>query len=92
MKVEAVSEETFEREAQTTDAATLQRRLQEVLEDNARLWDEVHRLCAERREIQYYEKLADQITSSASWKLTAPLRSGKAISHKVKGKLPRRSS
>lgn len=62
-------------------------RLDEALAENARLWEENHRLRAERREVDYYEALANQLTSSASWRLTTPLRSGKTLAAKVRRRL-----
>ena len=43
-----------------------QPRLQELLEERARLWEELHRLRAERREVAYYEALAEQMRTSVS--------------------------
>lgn len=61
-------------------------------QERARLWEELHRLRAERREVEYYEKLAGQMQSSISWRVTAPLRSGKTLAVKVRRKLSERSS
>jgi hypothetical protein len=69
-----------------------ERRLAETLAENARLWQEVHRLRAERREVDYYERLAQQVTSSLSWRITTPLRSGKAVAAKARRKLAERDS
>ena len=81
-------------------ASDTQERLQELLDERARLWEELHRLRAERREVAYYEALAERnelwaqlqtrnaqdrqlehqqrvieaMTSSLSWRITAPLR------------------
>ena len=67
-------------------------RLEELLAERARLWDEVQRLRAERREVEYYEALATQMRTSVSWRITAPLRAGKELSGKVRRRLERRSS
>ena len=70
-----------------TRARTAEARLSELAEERARLWDEVHRLRAERRQIEYYENLARQIEGSLSWRLTRPLRDGKAQYVKVRRRL-----
>ena len=67
-------------------------RLEELLAERARLWDEVQRLRAERREVEYHEALATQMRTSVSWRFTAPLRAGKQVAGKVRRRLERRSS
>ena len=67
-------------------------RLRELLEERARLWEELHRLRAERREVAYYEALAEQMRTSVSWRVTAPLRAGKTVAGKVRRKLSSRRS
>jgi hypothetical protein len=62
----------------------------ELRAENARLWDEVNRLRAERREVEYYEQLAAHMQGSASWKLTEPLRAAKRLAGKVRAELDRR--
>ena len=69
------------------EPVTDQQRLQEVLEERARLWEEVHRLRAERREVEYYEALAMKMQTSVSWRVTAPLRLGKTLAIRVRRKL-----
>ena len=61
-------------------------------QERARLWEELHRLRAERREVEYYEELTRQLQSSVSWRVTAPLRSGKTLAVKVRRKLSERAS
>ena len=51
-------------------------RLEEALAERARLWEELHRLRAEQREVEYYEALAAKMETSVSWQVTAPLRHG----------------
>ena len=58
--------------------------LAEAREERARLWEEVHRLRAERREVEYYERLATQMQTSVSWRITTPLRAGKVLAAKVR--------
>ena len=77
---------------QQVDSAELERRLQDAQAERARLWEEVHRLRAERREVEYYEQLAQSVMSSASWRLTTPLRTAKALTIRVRAKLAERRS
>ena len=72
------------------DESNSDARLDEALAENARLWQEVHRLRAERREVAYYERLAKQLETSLSWRVTTPLRSGKTFAAKVRRKLEAR--
>ena len=67
--------------------ASLDRRLQEALEDRARLWEEVHRLRAELREMEYFREAAYTVLTSTSWRITRPLRASKTLA----GWLRRRS-
>jgi hypothetical protein len=64
--------------------------LAETRQERARLWEEVTRLRAERREVEYYERLAEGMRTSVSWQVTAPLRSGKVLAAKVRHKLDKR--
>jgi len=70
----------------------LETRLAEALAERARLWEEVHRLRAERREVEYYERLATQMQTSVSWRITAPLRIFKTLWVRVRRKLDERST
>ena len=67
-------------------------RVEELLAERARLWDEVHRLRAERREVEHYRQQAEYVTSSLSWRVTAPLRVGKQLKVKLQRKLEERRS
>jgi hypothetical protein len=64
--------------------------LAEARAERARLWEENNRLRAERREVEYYERLAEQMRTSVSWQVTAPLRFGKALNATVRAKLEER--
>ena len=64
--------------------------LEELRRENARLWEENARLRAERREVEYYERLAEGMRTSVSWQLTTPLRSAKVLAAKVRKKLDER--
>jgi hypothetical protein len=65
----------------------LETALAEARAERARLWEEVQRLRAERREVEYYEKLAAHMAGSVSWKLTSPLRTAKRLATRVRRKL-----
>ena len=65
-------------------AEAAEARVTELAAERARLWEEVNRLRAERREVEYYERLAKQVTGSVSWKITEPLRAGKALALTVR--------
>jgi hypothetical protein len=83
-----------ERKDHSTDAerlAAAETALAELREERARLWEEVHRLRAERREVEYYERLATQMQSSVSWRITAPMRAGKVLAAKVREKFEERA-
>ncbi len=67
-------------------------RVEELLAERARLWEELHRLRAERRDVEHYRRQAEYVTSSLSWRITAPLRTGKQLRLKVRKKLQERSS
>jgi len=62
----------------------------ELRRENARLWEENARLRAERREVEYYERLAEGMRTSVSWQVTTPLRSGKVLAAKIRKKLNER--
>ena len=63
---------------------------EDLREENARLWAENNRLRAERREVEYYERLAEGMRTSVSWQITAPLRISKVVAAKVRKKLDER--
>ena len=71
-------------------AEAAEARVAELAAERARLWEEVNRLRAERREVDYYERLAVQMQGSVSWRITAPLRIGKVLAAKVRRKLDER--
>ncbi len=73
------------------DDQKLSARIDELLAERARLWEEVHRLRAERREVEHYRKQAEYVTNSLSWRITAPLRIGKQLKIKVQRKLAERA-
>jgi hypothetical protein len=67
-------------------------RVEELLAERARLWEELHRLRAERREVEHYRKQAEYVTNSLSWRITSPLRIGKQLKTRVQRKLDERPS
>ncbi|MBE2317417.1 hypothetical protein DVA67_015650 [Solirubrobacter sp. CPCC 204708] len=78
----------------TTDwqarAEAAEARVAELTAERARLWEENNRLRTERREIEYYERLATQMQTSLSWQITSPLRTAKVLNAKVRRKLEQR--
>lgn len=72
----------------TTDwearALTAEARVRELTEERARLWDELHRLRAERSEEQHFRNVVRYMESTASWRLTTPLRGFKRLYVKVR--------
>jgi hypothetical protein len=75
-----VSEVDWETRARRAEAA-----LEDVRREKADLWEEVQKLRAERREVEYHEKLAAQMADSVSWRITAPLRAAKRRSLRKPG-------
>ena len=76
----------------TEDDRRTSARVDELLAERARLWEEVHRLRAERREVEHYRQQAEYVTNSLSWRITAPLRIGKQLKSMVQRKLDERTS
>jgi hypothetical protein len=64
--------------------------LAEARAERARLWEEVNRLRAERRGVEYYEALAAKMETSVSWRITAPLRIFKTLWIRVRKQLDER--
>jgi hypothetical protein len=62
-----------------TRAQTAEARVEELAAERARLWEEVHRLRSERREDEHFRDLARYMESSASWRITRPLREVKRV-------------
>jgi hypothetical protein len=71
-------------------ARTAEARVEELAAERARLWDELHRLRAERRSVEHYQAVADYMEQSASWRVTRPLREAKALMMLVRKKLAER--
>jgi hypothetical protein len=82
---ERIADIDWEQRARAAEA-----RVEELAAERARLWDEVHRLRAERREVEHYEAVAAYMEQSASWRLTWPLREGKRLAMLVRKKLDER--
>ena len=83
--------ETTESEDWRRRAEAAEARVKELGDERARLWEELHALRAERRQIEHYEAKARYVEGSLSWKVTRPLRDSKALVHKVRTKLSERS-
>ena len=62
-----------------TRARTAEARVEELAAERARLWEEVHRLRSERREDEHFRDLARYMESTASWRITRPLREVKRV-------------
>jgi hypothetical protein len=71
----------------TSESTSTEARVAELAAERARLWDEVQRLRAERREVEYYERRFEQMQRSLSWRVTTPLRAGKTLAVKVRRRL-----
>jgi hypothetical protein len=65
-------------------------RVAELANERARLWDEVQRLRAKERDVEYHERLLAELQSSLSWRLTSPLRVGKTLAMRVRRRLDER--
>jgi hypothetical protein len=73
--------------SETSGTSDAEARVAELAAERARLWDEVQRLRAERREVEYYERRFQQMEQSVSWRITTPLRTGKTLAAKVRRRL-----
>jgi hypothetical protein len=62
-----------------TRARPAEARVEELTAERARLWEEVHHLRSERREDEHFRDLARYMESTASWKITRPLRDLKRL-------------
>jgi hypothetical protein len=71
----------------TTESTSAEARVAELAEERARLWEEVQRLRAERREVEYHERLMREMQASLSWRITTPLRAAKTLAVKVRRRL-----
>ncbi|HEX8856962.1 MAG TPA: hypothetical protein VF752_15310 [Thermoleophilaceae bacterium] len=72
----------WERRARDAEAA-----LEESLRERNRLWEELQALKADAREVEAAKREVYRVETSASWKVTRPLRFAKTIWHKVKRRL-----
>jgi hypothetical protein len=73
-----------------TSTEELEQALAEARAERARLWEEVQRLRAQQREVEYYEQLAAHMAGSVSWKVTSPLRTAKRLAMRVQRELDER--
>jgi Ribonuclease G/E len=85
--------EDWEERARRAEAA-----LEEALAERNRLWEELHQRAANENELDHYRRLAATIETSASWRLTRPVRDakrvaisgragGRKVAAKIRGKL-----
>ena len=79
-------------EAGDAAEARMEARVQELLDERARLWTELHELRAERRAVEDYERVAAEVTGSAAWKLQTRLREARRLAGRVRRKLAERRS
>jgi hypothetical protein len=67
----------------TTDwearARAAEARVQELAAERARLWEELQELRSQRRDDAHYRDLARYMESTASWRVTRPLREAKRV-------------
>jgi hypothetical protein len=62
-----------------TRARTAEARVEELAAERARLWEELHQLRSVRREDEHYRDRARYMESTASWRITRPLRELKRL-------------
>lgn len=58
--------------------------LAEALAERNRLWEELQHRAAQEREVEYLRTLNAQLEGSLSWRITAPLRSGKQLAGRAR--------
>ncbi len=61
----------------------LQARVDELAAERAELWRALNERRAEERKLEDLQKEIDYLRSTASWRITAPLRLGKRIKHQA---------
>jgi hypothetical protein len=65
-------------------ARTAEARVAELAAERARLWEELHQLRAQDREVEHYRAVAAYMENTASWRVTWPLRALKTAYIKVR--------
>lgn len=68
--------------AETKDQ--LQARVEALSAERAELWRELHERRAEERRVEDLQAEVDYLRGTLSWRITAPLRTGKRIKHRAK--------
>jgi hypothetical protein len=61
--------------------------LEELLQERARLWEQLHEQRAAEREVEHLKSQIARMEASLSWRVTRPLRLGKTYWHKLKLRL-----
>jgi hypothetical protein len=61
-----------------------------ILEERNRLWEELQQARADGRELEAMRARVAYMEGSLSWRVTAPLRAGKALLNDVQNALRRR--
>jgi hypothetical protein len=74
MAQEPAIEMDWEERARRAEAA-----LEEALTERNRLWEELNRRAAQERELQHYRSITEHMETSASWRITRPLRALKRL-------------
>jgi hypothetical protein len=70
-----------------TDATDMERALEELRGERARLWEQLHEQRAAQREVEDLKAHIARMESSLSWRITRPLRDVKTQWHKLKRRL-----
>jgi hypothetical protein len=70
-------------------ARTAEARVHELAAERARLWEELHQLRAQERAVEQAQAVVRYMESTASWKLTQPMRDVKTLWVKIRRTLAR---
>ncbi len=74
-------------QSQVTDGTSTDETLQAVLAERNRLWADAREVDSLRLELQYSRAIIDEMKGSVSWRVTAPLRTGKQLRSGVRRRL-----
>jgi hypothetical protein len=73
------TETDWEQRALRAEAA-----LERTLEERNRLWEELHRHKAQKREVEHLTVKVSRMEGSLSWKLTKPIRTLKRLALRIR--------